>query len=210
MNRTVPAQLDGPPREETALPVICISHALGSRGEEIGRLLADELGLRYVDDEIIEMAAEADHALPEAVAMAESRHAGREIEVDFNRFEHTDSVRELIRGAVVSTADEGGVVIVAHAACFALADREDVLRIHVTGSPDRRSERLHSRYGLSPKDAVDRVKDSDADRDAYLKDAFGIRHDSPTHYDFVVNTDRLDTPTAACAIAAAVREGLKR
>lgn len=33
--------------------VVCVSRALGSGGEEVAHLVAEELGFRYVDEEII-------------------------------------------------------------------------------------------------------------------------------------------------------------
>ena len=37
--------------------VVCISHAPGAGGEEVGRLVAERLGLLYVDDDIVARAA---------------------------------------------------------------------------------------------------------------------------------------------------------
>jgi hypothetical protein len=59
-----------------ATSVICLSHADGAGGREIGELLAQRLGFRYVDDGIIVAAAGAGELYPEAVAVAESRDAG--------------------------------------------------------------------------------------------------------------------------------------
>jgi hypothetical protein len=44
----------------TLVPVsaVCISRTAGARGEEVGRLVADALGFRYVDEEIVLAAAE--------------------------------------------------------------------------------------------------------------------------------------------------------
>ena len=38
--------------------VICISHATGAGGTELGRLVAEKLGFRLVDEEIVTRAAE--------------------------------------------------------------------------------------------------------------------------------------------------------
>src|SRR5262245_64956922 len=40
-----------------ACTVVCISHAAGAGGEEVGRLVADRLGFLYVDEEIVARAA---------------------------------------------------------------------------------------------------------------------------------------------------------
>jgi cytidylate kinase len=183
--------------------VICISHAEGSGGQEIGRLVAERLGLRYVDDGIIGAAAEADKVYPEAVALAESRHAGRQIEVDFHRFEPTETLRGVIRDAIIATADEGNAVIVAHAASFALADRDNVLRVLVIASTENRLLRIRNRDGFDAKTAAKHVKESDKGRAAYLKHFYGVGEELPTHYDLVINTDKLPTEAAVQAIANA-------
>jgi len=50
-------------------------------------------------------------------------------------FDETDMLLWLIRDAVRDAADRGNVVLVAHAACYACADRSDVLRVWVTAPP---------------------------------------------------------------------------
>ena len=51
--------------------VITIAFADGARAEEIGRRLATELGFRYVDDQIVERAAEMAGVTPAEVAEVE-------------------------------------------------------------------------------------------------------------------------------------------
>jgi cytidylate kinase len=183
--------------------VICLSHTEGAGGQEIGQLLAERVQFRYVDDEIIFEAARSAGLYPEAVAEAEAPDAGRKLEVDFHRFEQTETLRELIRDAILATADEGNVVIVAHAASFALADRENVLRILVTASTESRQLRLADAEGLDAKSAATLLDDSDKGRDVYLKKFYGVSQELPTHYDLVVNTDRLATEQAVETIVGA-------
>jgi cytidylate kinase len=184
--------------------VICISHAEGAGGQEVAKLLAERLGYRYIDDGIIISAAQADHAYPEAVALAESRHTGRKIEVDFNRVENTEALRDRIRDAIHATADEGSVVIAAHAASFALAERPEVLRILVTASSETRQQRIAEADGRDAKAAAKQLKESDKGRASYLKSFYGVGEELPTHFDLVVNTDRLPAESAVDAIAHAV------
>jgi len=135
--------------------------------------------------------------------MAESRRAGRQLEVDFHRFERTETVRQLIRDAIGETADGGNVVIVAHAASHALADRETVFRVFITASTETRVRRLAESEELSEKSAAKLLDDSDKSRAAYLKDFYGVSHELPTHYDLVLNTDRLTPEQAVRAIVGA-------
>jgi cytidylate kinase len=180
-------------------PVICLSHADGAGGREIGELLAERLGFRYVDDGIVVAAAGAGQLYPEAVAVAETREAGRKLEVDFHRFEPTERVRELIRDAIRGTADEGNVVIVAHAASFALEGRADVLRVLVTAPMAARLDRLSA----DGRAAARSLEQSDKAREQYLRRFYGVNRELPTHYDLVVNTERLAADRAVDAIVAA-------
>jgi Cytidylate kinase-like family len=40
-----------------ACGVVCVSHTTGAGGEEVGKLVADQLGYLYVDEEIVARAA---------------------------------------------------------------------------------------------------------------------------------------------------------
>jgi cytidylate kinase len=183
--------------------VICVSHSDGAQGEEIARIVAERTGFRYIDYGIILAAAQADKMFPEAVALAETRRPGRTIEVDFHRFEHAETLRELIRRAIRATADAGDVVIVAHAASFALTDRPEVLRVLVTASTTTRAGRVEAE-GRDARSASKQIKESDGARAAYLKRFYGVGTEEPTHYDLVLNTDRLTPDAAAEAVLGAI------
>lgn len=73
----------------------------------------------------------------------------------------------------------------------------------VTASPDTRRARIAAEQGLSEKDAQRAVSDSDANRADYLKRFFGEKAELPTHYDVVVNTDRLSIAAATAVVAVA-------
>jgi cytidylate kinase len=112
-------------------------------------------------------------------------------------------LRELIRTAIEETAGRGNVVIVAHAASHALASQPDVLRVLVTASPSIRRARVASERDVSEKDATREVDRSDAARADYLKRFYGAKNELATHYDLVVNTDRLLPAEAVSLVALA-------
>jgi cytidylate kinase len=195
-----------------ACRVVCISHATGAGGEEVGRLVAERLGFLYVDDDIVARAAAKGGIGADEVADEERRKslAARVLEaiaqgggeawtmgaVGPTRFPDelgSDDVRALIREAIEQTAARGNVVIVAHAASHAVGPGEEALRVLVTGSPATRAARVGERT----------VKDADAARRDYLKRFYGVDEELPTHYDLVVNTDVLSVERAADLIAQA-------
>jgi cytidylate kinase len=183
--------------------VVCVSHTDGSHGETIARRVAAELGFRYADESIVVAAAEEKGLFPEAVSQVERRSTGRVLEVDFGRFERTDALRDLIRAAIDRTADEGSVVIAAHAASFALVGRTGVLRVLLTASLETRAGRLVQAGNGIARDVVKDLAESDKGRAVYLRRFYGVKAESPTDYDLVVNTDALAVEPAVAAIVAA-------
>ena len=200
--------------------VVAISRAIGAEGERIGTLVAERMGFRYVDEEIIGSAADKQGVDPAAIADAERRKSvlARVLEGmgqtgaasavatpggpmyipdDSSELVRTHDLRTLIRETVVETAAQGDVVIVAHAASFALGDRDDVLRVLITAPTEVRTARLAQARGVEASEAAKELKRSDDARASYLKGFYGIDRELPTHYDLVVNTDRLDAGEAA-------------
>jgi hypothetical protein len=203
--------------------VVAISRAIGAEGERIGALVAEQLRFRYVDEEIIANAAEKQGVDPAAIADAERRKSvilrvleglGQSgaasatatpggpmwIPDDSSELVRSHDLRALIRETVVETAGQGSVVIVAHAASFALGDRDDVLRVLITAPAEVRTARLAQARGVDPSEAAKELKRSDEARASYLKSFYGIDRELPTHYDLVVNTQNLDAGAAAAII----------
>ncbi len=196
---------------------VCISHSTGAGGEAVGRSVAERLGYRFVDDEVIEQAGEWAELAPGFVANVERRKSlmdrvlghveesgspslapapgGRALPADAD-------LRALIKQVLASIADEGSAVIVSHAASFALS-RRDVLRVLVTASPEVRAARLSETKGLDPGASARLVKREDAGRADYLKRFYGVERELPTHFDLVVNTDILGSEHASAIIVAA-------
>ncbi len=182
---------------------------------EVARGVADGLGFKLVDEEIILRAAAGAGVEPGVISDAERRRSFMSRMLDglasgdtsmFGVPGGTDvtpahlsaELRELIRSAIEETAESGEVVIVAHAASHALAARPDVLRVLVSASLETRRSRVADHEQLNEKDAARAVDSSDSARADYLKRFYGTKSESPTQYDLVLNTDRL-TPDEAVA-----------
>ena len=208
--------------------VVCISRVTAAGGEAIGHAVAERLGFRYVDDEVITLAAERAGVDPAVVEDAEHERSLLARLVDAlvappreprpvlaagpaeyyadapPMVVSKDDVRQLIQGAILEIARRGEAVIVAHAASYALARRPDTLRVFVTASPDVRLRRLWLPNKLvSEEEYAKAMADSDHQRQRYLARFYDVQQELPTHYDLVVNTDRLDLDQAVTAIVAA-------
>jgi cytidylate kinase len=189
---------------------------MGAGGEQVALQVALELGYRYVDDEIVVSAAREAGVPPEVIESAEhdtgavldameragppAGRAPREAAPgDLQRY------GRLIQRVIEDVANRGNVVIVAHGAGLHLAGRLDTLRVLVTGSEEGRAGRIAERGGVSLEEARRAIVESDAQRNTFLRGFYELEHESPTQYDVVVNTDIVQLPWAARAIAELVR-----
>jgi cytidylate kinase len=206
-----------------ACNVICLSHATGSGGEEVGKQVAERLGYLYVDEEIVARAAARGGLEPRDIADEEHRRsfARRVIEMlaegggdgwvlspgvsTAMEGMRSPDIRALIRETVVQTAARGNVVIVAHAASYAVEARGASLRVLVTASPKTRVQRVSEKETLDEPQAQSMVKDADEGRRDYLKRFYGVGRESPTDYDLVINTDLFSTEQAADIISQAAQ-----
>ena len=165
--------------------VICIARVLGAGAADVGKGVGDALGYKLVDDEILQLAA-ANSDLPiEELASVERR--GAPVSGDVS----ADELQAYIRESIDEAADRGELVIMSHAASFALAGRDDVLRVLVTASPQTRAHRVADDRGIPETEATSLVAADDDNRRDYLRRFYGIVWESPMQYDVVLNSDVL-------------------
>ena len=213
--------------------VVCISRTLAAGGEVIGQAVAQRLGYRYVDEEIVTKAAQKAQVDPHIVAAAEHKRpllqrlldalasaqgladpmataSGLPLEFFYQPAPlqpraTPDDLRALIRATIIEVASAGDAVIVAHAASMALAGHESVLRVLVTASPETRARRMAAGEGISESDAGVAVAASDRERRDYFRQFYKLKEEQPTRYDIVLNTDVLTPEQTVSLIVAAVQ-----
>lgn len=207
--------------------VVCISSQHGAGGVEAARVVASELGFRLIDEDIVARAA-VEAGVDEGVVADTEQRRSRLVRLLEGLASAgagaygvpggdllapaqppSDELRGMIRSVIEDTAAEGSAVIVAHAASMALAHRDDVLRVLLTAPEPTRGRRLAAILGVEEKQAVEAVRRSDAARGDYIKRFYGIGAELPTHYDLVINTDKLTPEAAAALIVQATRVGVE-
>lgn len=207
--------------------VISITRSLASGDKDIGRIVADELGFSFLDNEIIQLAAEKAGVSPEEVDRAEHTKPllARIHEVlgspslSISTTHPMESMsqeqlispppsvsnRQMIQKVIYEAAEKGNVVIAAHASGFHLAGMEGLLRVFVIASVDVRVERLRQMTKLNAQDARRAIEKDDKERQSYLRRFYDVRQELPTHYDLVINTDMFTPSVAAHLIVTAAK-----
>lgn len=201
--------------------LITVSRQYGAGGSEVARRVAEALGWRLVDNELVERVAARAGVPPAEVAELEERTpsfverlAGVLAAATPELFPPpTGTVPELSEPTLVritervvaEVAAEGRVVLVGRAAPAVLARERDALHVKLVASPAFRARMTAERLGVDVKEAERVVARTDARRERYHREHYGRDWNDPTHYHMVLNTERLGFDGATAAILGEVR-----
>lgn len=209
----------------TQMRAVTFSRQYGSGGGEIAGRLAQRLGWRLVDHEIVAQVAAA-LGVPEAEAeeydergesifarmLAGMRSYEPAIPVPGAAGLETDEqrYRQALREAVVAACHQGHTVIVGRGSQALLADRRDVLHVRIVAPLEGRITYVMRREGLNRAQAQARIQMKDRDRQRYLAAAHHINPDDTQRYDLVINTSVLDLDAAVDLIELALERKAQR
>ncbi len=179
-------------------PVITISRELGSGGASVGKMLANQLDLRYYDRELIEKIAERTGSDVEHIKLQESTNRsgfGSMVLgfIDRRNVQDTVYLRSLIK-TLRAIAKEGQAVIIGRGGSCVL---EDALRIRFVAPFEVRVERMAKIRGLKQDEARQLVLETDHRQTRFLHDFFGCDPNCVQLYDLIINTANLSLEHAA-------------
>ncbi len=171
------------------MAVVTVSSEMGSGGPEIGAGLAQRLGYKYVDREVISEAARR-YGLPEQkLADLDERKPSL-----FQRFD-VETRRYMLgsQTALCDFASADNVVLMGRGGQWLLRGIPHVLRVRVTAPFDVRVRRLaEKRQGQrgqgSPRAFADMVREDDAGRAGRMRYLYDVDIDDAALYDVVINT----------------------
>ena len=187
--------------------VITVSRQIGSGGAYIGKQLAQQLNILYMDREILNQAAKQLSVLSdletELENMDEKVPTFWESVLQLNRYSNTDSYippqlfvptsEELFRveeEIIRRTADESPAVIIGRCGSYILRDHPDHVSIFLYADAEFRSKRLSRLYDV-PRDAADKlILQSDTERAHYHHRLTGKEWADASQYDLCVDTGR--------------------
>lgn len=202
---------------------VTISRQVGSAGEEVAQQVAQGLGFRYIDYQVIQGAAREAGVSPETVSEAEHSPSlltrileslarnpsmpvaawADPVPLATSPLYTSTDYRRFIEAVIRDLAAEGNCVIVGHAAQVILRDRLDTLRVLVTGSAGPRARRVMAGMNVDEKTALKTVERTDSERVDYFKRFYDTGWLTPCTYDLCINTDHLNPGEAASIVLQA-------
>lgn len=183
------------------MSAITISRQMGSQGDELAVQVAQHLGWRRVDRELINTAAKAAGA-PQ-VALAEIDELGL-LDLRPTTAER-QAYQSYIERFIRELAAEGDVIIVGRGGQVVLRDRPDVFHLRVVAPFEQRVTWLQQQKNLSMEAARACLEQSNRSRTRYVWQNYGAHLDDPTLYHVIINTGLLGLPQAVNLVVQAFR-----
>jgi len=115
------------------------------------------------------------------------------------------AVLEYTQQVIGEAARSGNVVIVGRGGAYVLHDLPGALHVFLRADESTRVKAVMEREHIGEEDARRRVKQTDENRRAYIRQVYGHTWDLPSHYDLVVDTGRLGYDATVDAILAALK-----
>jgi cytidylate kinase len=172
--------------------MVTISRQAGTDGDAIARSLAEQLGWKLLDNEVLErLLVERGFGKPEATEFNERKPGF------WHRFSaERDRYRHLLKMVIYEFARPGNCVILGRGGQFLFRDAPGVLRVRVVAPLQDRVARVLASYGGDEHRAQHALQHSDNDRAGFHRFLFHANWESSDLYDLIINTQRISAGTA--------------
>ena len=193
--------------------VITISREYGSGGRYVGKLLADKLGIKVYDQEIVDKVAEETGLSKEYIEEFEQKRTGADTINDVLVTEELGNEDEMFiaeSNVIKNLASENSCVIIGRCADYILKDEKDVVNVFVYNSFDEKVKRVVDIYKLKEKDAKKEIKRINKQRAAHYKHYTGNEWGKLENYDVCINSDFMGVESAANSLYNMIKERMDK
>jgi len=211
------------------MPVVTIGRQFGAGGTSVGEMLARELHADLLESRIIDEVAHR-LQLPKEEVEAEDEQPGSLLarllvalgsasteplippEAAAWQPPNTDpafdtrkAVLEITQHVIQEAARTGNVVIVGRGGAYILRDFPGALHVFLRAATDIRVKAIMARNNIaSEEEARKRLKRTDENWTAYIKQVYGHDRNLAAHYDLVLDTGRLGYKATVATIITAL------
>ena len=186
---------------------ITISREFGSGGNIIGKKLADKIGAKYYDKNLLDEIAKESGYSREMIEEDEKKAKNSFLYSLTNAFgavgygPDTLSIKEKFFIAqfeyITKLAEsEENIVIVGRCADYVLRNHYNNTDVFVYAPKETRLKRIVEEYGISEKEAEKALEDVDKARENYYKYHTGRKWGQPSNYNLAINTGYISLDNA--------------
>ena len=159
--------------------VVAIGREFGAQGCDIAEKLAEKLGVKLYDRQLVEEAAKKlemdEHTVQKADEVAAKDIEGLKTTYGVGNFYLSTQVLDAQADIIERVAQNESCIIMGRCADYILKDRDDCLKIYIYAPFDVRTKHIAEKYDMSMFSAKRLVRQMDEKRDTYYKYVTGNR-----------------------------------
>ena len=165
--------------EDVMKRIITISREFGSGGRTIGKLVAEKLGYRFYDGEIIDSVVKESGLAREIVEKYDEYATHKNsflysIAINaggdgYNGLSFANRVQIAQINVIKKLAEEGNCVIIGRGADYILRERTDCLNVFVYADTAFKAKHVIENYGENEMKIEDRLRDKDTRRRVFYR-----------------------------------------
>ena len=167
--------------------IVTIAREHGSSGKQIGKIVAEKLGIPFYYKEMIALAAQESGLDREFISDINANAPN----MLHSLYLSTDVIQQAITAQdkiIQKIADNGSCIIVGRAADYVLRDYPNVLRVFISAPEEYRIKRVMEVYGDTLEEAKKNIRRSDNARAAYYKNISGQNWGEASAYNLCIDS----------------------
>jgi len=151
--------------------IITISREYGSGGRYVGKLLAEKLGVKLYDKDLIEIVSNKSGLSATYIEKNEQNIHGNLLSSFntqyYNNLSNDDNLFIAESNAIKEIAENGSCIIIGRCADYVLKDNKNVINIFLYSSDEDKVKRAVKYYGLDEKNAINEINKINKSREKH-------------------------------------------
>lgn len=181
--------------------IITIAREYGSGGRYVGRLVAQKLGIKFYDKDImVKLAEKTGLSLDYIESNEQKRDNIANISSNIAGLTTQDNLY-LEESKLIKSLSSSSCVIIGRCADDILKDEKNILKVFIYSDMDDKIKRVTTHYNIDKKNALKEIKRINKLRSNHYKHYTGKNWGMPDNYDLCINSDLLGVEKTAKIIS---------
>lgn len=174
--------------------IITISREYGSGGRYVGKILAEKLGIKLYDKDLIEIVSN-NSGLSAAYIEKNEQNIHGNLLSSFNtqyydNLSNDDNLFIAESKAINKIAENNSCIIIGRCSDYILRDKPNVINVFLYSSNENKINRAVKYYGLDAKNAENQINKINKSREKHYNYYTGRKWKDLSNYDIALNVDR--------------------
>lgn len=179
------------------MAIITLARQVAALGDEVAEALASKMNYQFISrKEILDRLLELGFSKNKIEKYDEKKPG---FFASFSK--ERDAYFNLSQYAMLEAAAKGNVIIIGRGAFAIFKHSPNLISCRLVSNYETRIERLRKEKDWTEKQAIQRIQESDNNRNGFHKDFYNVDVDDPTNFHMVLNTAQIDLDHCAQIIS---------